>query len=171
MKLFLSLLFISLLGVWSFGAWSHDTKLNEHDSKLITHDKDSEQVRVAKLSFIWVTQITKGAQSIQKEEYSPKHVIGYRGNHYRFLGSEIIGNQDILRFEAHSAKTVNIELTLKGAAKLSTATANNIGKEMALLLDDEVVNIVTVQTKLGAKMMITGLTEEQVKYLLSGREN
>ncbi|AQS39312.1 hypothetical protein Sps_04206 [Shewanella psychrophila] len=164
MKLFSSYRAILLLCVFSFGASSHDASLSDND-------KNSEQVSGAKLSFIWVALIAKDAVSYEEGENDLKSVIAYRGEHYGFLGSEIIGEQDILTLGAHSANAVNIELTQEGADKLSSATANNLGKQMAVLLDGKAVNVATVQSKLGAKMMITGLTEEQVKYLLSGRVN
>ncbi|MPY22683.1 SecDF P1 head subdomain-containing protein [Shewanella sp. YLB-07] len=166
MRSFTSFMLILLLGVCSFGAWSHDTNPSAHDTNLSDHNRHSDQVRVAQLSFIWISQIEKGAEILEKGEGDLENIIGFRGNHYRFLGSEIIGNQDILRLEAHSANAVSIELTQNGAAKLSSATANNIGKQMAVLLDGKAVNVATVQMRLGAVMIITGLTEEQVNDLV-----
>ncbi len=144
---------------------------SSHDVSLSIDDKNVEQLQVIKFGYIWVAQVKKESIMIDSEAGdaadAADSTFEHRGVHYRFIGSEIINNQDILNISAHSPSSLSIELTPQGENKLATATAENIGKQMAVLINDEVVNIATVQMKLGAKMVITGLNEEQINYMLS----
>ncbi|WP_419555651.1 SecDF P1 head subdomain-containing protein [Shewanella eurypsychrophilus] len=159
MKGFGTYVFILIFSIFSFSAFSHDEKK--------TDDINAENVKVAALSLVWVARVDKSLKSVEESAKNFTPVIEYRGEQYRLLGSEIISNQDILSLEVHSENTVRIELTELGAANLSRETAKNIGEQMATLLDGDIINVATVQMQLGAKMIMTGLTEEQVKYLVS----
>ena len=159
MKGFGTYVFILIFSIFSFSAFSHDEKK--------TDDINAENAKVAALSLVWVALLNKSLKSVEESAKNYTRVIEYRGEHYRLLGSEIISNQDILSLEVHSENTVRIELTELGTAKLSRQTATNIGGQMATLLDGEIINVATVQMQLGAKMIMTGLTEDQVKYLVS----
>lgn len=188
MKSFYLFTFAALFALSSFGAASQNVHFH-------LNNEDTEQLSGIKFSYIWVAQVTKELQGVEKQvgdeteartttnetngasEASKISKVSksselvdafeHRGEQYRFLGSGIIDYQDVLKVEAHSASSLSIELTPQGEQKLATATAENIGKQMALLINDEVVNIVTVQMKLGAKMIVTGLSETQINYMLS----
>ncbi|WP_076412730.1 hypothetical protein [Shewanella sp. UCD-KL12] len=160
----------------SLDALSHDVSksVSPHLGDKPTQKKATQQHAI-QFSYIWVNHVTDLSPSSSQSQNHRAEVnadelgklFEFRGDDYRFIGSEIIDYQDVLTAEAHSASSLSIELTPQGGHKLTTATAENIGKQMAILINNEVVNIATVQMALGAKMVVTGLSEEQINYMLS----
>ena len=64
---------------------------------------------------------------------------------------------------------VSVQFTPSGAEKMRVATANHIGKPVAILLDGEVVMAPTVRTAIGANAVITGnFSREQAEKIANG---
>ena len=64
---------------------------------------------------------------------------------------------------------IDVQLTADGARKLHDATANHIGKPVAILLDGDVVMAPTVRSALGDAAVINGdFTRAQAERIVSG---
>jgi hypothetical protein len=65
--------------------------------------------------------------------------------------------------------SIGIEFNVLGAEKMRTATANHIGKPIAILLDGQVVMVPVIRESLGASAMITGsFTKTQAERIAKG---
>ncbi len=92
--------------------------------------------------------------------------VNYMGQSLQLRQPAIIGNGDVAAAELHSPTSIYLELTPEGGERLFESTRENIGHQMLIMLDDEVVNVATIQMGLRANMVITGLNEQQLSKLL-----
>jgi len=98
---------------------------------------------------------------------SEPKLVRYMGQSLQLKQPAIIGNQDIASVEPHAPTSLHLQLTPAGGEKLFAVTSHHIGHRMLIMLDEEVVNVATIQMGLGASMVITGLNEQQISILLS----
>jgi len=64
---------------------------------------------------------------------------------------------------------VSVEFTASGAEKMRTATANHIGKPVAILIDGQVVVAPVVRTPIGASAVVSGnYTRAQAERIANG---
>ncbi len=88
----------------------------------------------------------------------------------------IVTNSDIaaarvIQVGGPSEYGISVEFNAAGAAKMRAATANHIGKLMAILLDGQVVMAPVIRTPIGAAAEITGsFTRTQAERIVRGIE-
>ena len=64
---------------------------------------------------------------------------------------------------------VSVEFTAFGAEKMRTATANHIGKPMAILIDGQIVVAPVLRTPIGASAVVSGnFTRAQAERIVNG---
>ena len=86
----------------------------------------------------------------------------------------IVTNSDIASTQvvpggSPSQYRVSVQFTPSGAEKMRAATANHIGKPVAILLDGEVVMAPTLRTTIGTSAVITGnFSREQAEKIANG---
>jgi hypothetical protein len=92
-----------------------------------------------------------------------------------YLHAEVIvANSDISRAYViqvdHSSKyNVGIEFNASGTEKITAATAKQIGKPLAILLDGQVVEAPVVRTKIGGAAVISGdFSKSQAEKIVKG---
>jgi hypothetical protein len=92
-----------------------------------------------------------------------------------YLHSEdIVTNSDISRAYIiqpdHSSRyNVGVEFTSSGAEKIRAATAKNIGKKVAILLDGQVVMAATIRAPIGKSAVISGdLSRPEAERIVKG---
>jgi hypothetical protein len=94
-----------------------------------------------------------------------------------YLHSDVIvTNSDIaaarvIEGDAPAQFAVDVEFNAAGAEKMRAATANHIGKPVAILLDGQVVVAPTLRSPIGASAVITGnFTRAQAEKIVNGIE-
>ncbi|ABV37961.1 hypothetical protein Ssed_3357 [Shewanella sediminis HAW-EB3] len=97
---------------------------------------------------------------------SEPKLVSYMGQSLQLKQPAIIGNEDIASVKPHSPTSLLLQLTPAGGEKLFAATSHHIGNRMLIMLDEEVVNVATIQMGLGGSMVITGLNEKLISHLL-----
>ena len=71
--------------------------------------------------------------------------------------------------ESSGRYDVAITLTPDGAAKMTAATARHVGRPIAIILDGEVVAVLTVRKALGAELLFSGdFTRDEATRIASG---
>jgi hypothetical protein len=86
----------------------------------------------------------------------------------------VVTNSDIARAElaqgdAASTFSVNITFNADGAARMSRATANHIGRPLAILLDGEVVMAPVLRSAITTSAMISGrFTRAEAERIVAG---
>jgi hypothetical protein len=92
-----------------------------------------------------------------------------------YLHSEdIVTNIDISRAyiiqpDRSSQYNVGVEFTSSGAEKIRAATAKNIGKKVAILLDGQVVMAATIRAPIGKSAVISGdLSRPEAERIVKG---
>jgi hypothetical protein len=86
----------------------------------------------------------------------------------------IVSNSDIatarvIQGDSPSRYSVGVEFNSSGAEKMRVATANHIGRPVAMLLDGQVVMTPVVRSPIGASAIITGdFTRAQAERIVNG---
>jgi len=86
----------------------------------------------------------------------------------------VVGNDDIsaarlVQGSGRSQYSVSVEFNAAGAKKMQAATADRMGKLMAILLDGQVVMTPVIRSPIGASSMITGnFTKAQAERIVNG---
>jgi hypothetical protein len=94
-----------------------------------------------------------------------------------YLHEEIlISNGDLTQATVSPGRTpgtfnVEVLFTAEGAQKIGRATANHIGRPIALLIDGSVVNAPTVRSAIGSSAVINGnFTQAEAEFMAAGIE-
>lgn len=61
---------------------------------------------------------------------------------------------------------ISLKLKNDAAAKFSDLTAKSIGKQARIILNDVLISSLTIQGKLGAEFLVTGLTKIQAQQFV-----
>lgn len=86
----------------------------------------------------------------------------------------VVTNNDIERSGAIAGDTparfwIEVRLNAAGAAKMRTATANHLGKPIAILIDGDVVTAPTLKSPIGAAAVISGdYTQADAQRIAAG---
>ena len=68
-------------------------------------------------------------------------------------------------FDANQQPVLTITFNANGAAKLRKASGENVGRQLAVVINAEIVSVATIQTELGESVQITGLTQAEAENL------
>ena len=133
-------------------------------------------------SFHWLSTSVDVAAAVRFEvrlaEENPapglREVVVSNGRKIYLHQDTIVANSDIARAQVvpgNTPSTFNVALTFtsEGAAKMSRATQNHVGKPVAILLDGDVVMAPTLKSPIVASAMLTGMyTRAEADRIVAG---
>ena len=130
--------------------------------------------KTAKLEFLLVLDMSKDKEKLLKEAEGLKHVKvlpGEDGYWYLVKYPPAITGSDLAdaypTTDSYGKPAVGFSLTPSAAKKFAEFTQKNIGKPMAIVLDNRVVSAPVIRARISDKGIITGhFTTQEVKNLV-----
>ncbi len=130
--------------------------------------------KTAKLEFLLVLDYSKDKEKLLKEAQSLKHVKvlpGEDGYWYLVKYPPVITGSDLAdaypTTDSYGRPAVGFNLTSEAARRFAEFTQKNIGKPMAIVLDNRVVSAPVIRARISDRGIIEGrFTTEEVKNLV-----
>lgn len=146
----LMLLVISFLGSRVWSPFGDDVQAAVHFEVRLAEDKPAPGLREAKVS------------DSNRSVYLHDEVIVDNGD---------IEAAQVVQGNSPSRYAVDIKFNASGAEKMRAATANHLGKPMAILLDGQVAMAPVLRSPIAASALITGsFTRTQAERIVKGIE-
>lgn len=148
---------------------ARDTETIKADDDAVSRAKEVIERRVNQLGVAEPVIYRQGARRIivelagVKDPHRAREIIGRTAQlEFRDERGNIIMTGNDLKtavagYDQYSRPAVNFELTGEGARKFEKATLDNIGRRIAIYLDEELLSAPVVQTVIKDKGQITGL--------------
>jgi hypothetical protein len=84
----------------------------------------------------------------------------------------VLSNEDVARAEVSKDQNgrvaVSLQFTTEGARKIQAASADHIGRPVAILIDDVVIMAPVLTSALGDSAQITGMTRDEAERIANG---
>jgi SecD/SecF fusion protein len=140
---------------------------NVNDTARINDLMNRQEVKTifpSNIRFLWEVKAEKGTTG--KDEFITLHAIKKSRDNKVAMEGDVISDarQD---FNQTGQVEVNMQMNAAGARKWKTLTASNIGKRIAIILDDNVYSAPTVQNEIpnGSSVISGNFTIEEAKDL------
>lgn len=111
----------------------------------------------------------KPAPGLQEAKVADSNRVVYLHNEVVVTNGDIASVRVIRQGNGSTQHAISVEFNKAGAAKMRAATASNIGKPLAILLDGQVVMAPVVRSPIEANAVITGKYTKAEAERMAGR--